>query len=71
MRLDRYKVKQRMATLHIDHFKELAEKADIGENTMYNALDSHNWRSTTIVSIAKALGCNPLELITIDYDNQN
>lgn len=23
------------------------------------------------IEIAKALGCNPLELITIDYDNQN
>lgn len=66
MRLDRYKVKQRMLSLRIEHFKELAEKAEIGENTIYQALDSHKWRSTTVASIAKALDCNPLDLITID-----
>lgn len=66
MRLDRYKVKQRMEGIGIVHFKDLAVAAGINESTIYNTLDSHNWRSVTVENIARALECNPLELLTVD-----
>ena len=69
MRLDRYKVKQRMNDIRLEHIIELATLADLHSNTIYNALDSHKWVSTTVEKIAKALQCNPLELITVDEDS--
>lgn len=68
MRLDRFKVRQRMNECQIEHYKELAVLAQLNENTVYNALDSYNWRAITVDSIAKALRCSPLELITVDEE---
>lgn len=65
-RIDRFKVKQHMEQLGIATFEELAKKAELSPATLYNALDGYKWRSSTLDSIANALGCSSRDITTID-----
>jgi DNA-binding Xre family transcriptional regulator len=65
-RIDRFKVKTRMEQLGIVTFEELAKVAGIHSNTVYNALDGYNWRSQTLDALAKALRCDPTDILTVD-----
>lgn len=65
-RIDRFKVKRWMEQEGIETFDQLAKLARLSPTTVYNALDGYNWRSTTLDAIAKALGCNPLDIVTVD-----
>lgn len=67
-RIDRFKVKRRMESEGIDTFETLAKEAKLSPTTVYSALDGYNWRSTTLDAIAAALGCNPLDIVTVDAD---
>jgi DNA-binding Xre family transcriptional regulator len=67
-RIDRFKVKRRMENVGIDTFEKLAEKAKLSPTTVYNALDGYNWRATTLDAIAAAIGCNPLDIVTVDAE---
>jgi DNA-binding Xre family transcriptional regulator len=61
-RLDRFKVVSRWS----GRLDDLAKKADMSPNTLYNALDGYNWTSTTLDKIAAALGCRSIDIITVD-----
>jgi DNA-binding Xre family transcriptional regulator len=63
-RIDRYKVRLRMLQLGIDTFEELAALAGLSQGTIYNSLDGFNWRSQTLDALAKALRCEPTDIIT-------
>ena len=66
MRFDRFKVKREMGQIGIGTFKDLAKIADISPTTLYNTMDQYDWRSATIHSVAAALNCDPLNLLTVD-----
>jgi lambda repressor-like predicted transcriptional regulator len=65
-RIDRFKVKQHMELLGIEKFEVLARRAKLSPTTLYSALDSYNYRSTTLDAIANALGCSSRDITTID-----
>lgn len=65
IRIDRYKIKKLMAG-KFTTFGELAAAASISTTTMTKATDSRKWRSDTLESIAVALGCSPLDILTVD-----
>lgn len=67
-RIDRYKVRGKMSSAPqpFNTFEELANAASISPNTIYSAVDSHSWRGATLDAIAHALGCSPLDILTVD-----
>lgn len=65
-RIDRYKVRLQMAKCRMERFEDLIEKAKISQTTFYASVDSHAWKSRTLDSLADALGCAPLELLSVD-----
>lgn len=65
-RIDRYKVRLHMAQRKIDRFEDLIEKSKISQTAFYASVDSHTWKSRTLDALADALGCTPLDLLTVD-----
>jgi DNA-binding Xre family transcriptional regulator len=65
VRIDRYKIKKAMVG-KFSTFGELAAAAKISTTTMTKATDSYEWRASTLVGIAHALGCSPLDIQTVD-----
>ena len=63
-RIDRYKIKQRMAMLRMEKFEELIKASGISQTTFYGAVDSYTWKAQTLDALANALNCQPWELTT-------
>lgn len=68
MRVDRFKVIEQMSKRQVEHFSDLAAMSGLAKNTVSSILDSHDWKSQTVSKIATALGCSPLDLITVDSE---
>jgi DNA-binding Xre family transcriptional regulator len=67
-RIDRYKVRQLMKGRY-DKLEDLAAAARISPTTVSTGTDSYSWRSSTLDAIANALGCSPLDILTVDEVN--
>lgn len=68
-RIDKFKVKRFMEKVEdVYTLEDLAERAGVHSNTMYNVLDSYRWKSATLDAIARALGCNPKDILTVDIE---
>lgn len=68
-RIDKFKVKIRMGKIgNLSTLEELAKAANLGENTVYRSLDSYTWKASTLNAIARALDCNPKDLLTVDEE---
>ena len=65
MILDKQKVRIKMVEARIEHYSDLARRADISETTLRTTLGTNKWRAQTVESIATALQCSPLALITV------
>jgi DNA-binding Xre family transcriptional regulator len=66
MVLDEYKVKLRMLQLRMNRYSDLARKAGITDRTVRNVVGTGNWSADTVLKIAVALQCSPLDLITVE-----
>ena len=65
MVLDKNKIRHLMIDKGIERFTDLATEAGISQTTLFTAMDSDRWRAQTVDRLAKALGCSPLDIITI------
>lgn len=69
-RIDKFKVNRLLSQIDgIDTLEDLAERAGVHKNTVYNVLDSYKWKSATLDSIARALNCNPKDILTVDVED--
>lgn len=50
----------------IDSDAELAERAKMNKNSMTNVRQKTVWKSSTAIKLALALGCSPLDIITVE-----
>lgn len=65
IRIDRYKIKMKMDG-KFDTFGDLAKAANISSTTMTKATNSYEWRASTLMALADALGCSPLDILHVD-----
>jgi hypothetical protein len=63
-KIDRRKVRLRMAMSDIETFDSLLERSGVAQTTFYTSLDSTDWKSRTLDALANALSCQPWELTT-------
>jgi len=66
MILDKAKIQHRMIDVGIYAFTELAEKADVSQTTLFQAMNSERWQARTVNKLAVTLNCSPLDLITVE-----
>lgn len=66
MILDKAKIKHRMIDSGLDTFVQLAEKADVSQTTLFQAMDTERWQARTVRKLARTLNCSPLDLITVE-----
>ena len=64
-KIDRRKVRVKMARAGIEELSELARRSGLHPNTIHKVLDSHNWSSRTLDALAQALDCESTELLTV------
>ena len=65
-RIDRFKTKRLMESRGFSALQDLADAASISQTTLYSVLDTYAWRCATLDAIANALGCSPLDILTVD-----
>lgn len=58
-----------MVYANIDTYRDLAEKAGVSENTIYKIVGEDNWTIRTLDKIAATLGCETLDLLTVETDD--
>ena len=67
LRIDKHKVQVFMSRKRIETFEELAAEAgEISERTLYNYLNSYTFNTKFLYVLARTLGCEPMDLITLD-----
>ena len=63
MRLDERKLRIRMAEMGIRSIEELSRRSGVTRVTIYNMLSGEDYLVETLAKIAKALECNPFDIL--------
>jgi hypothetical protein len=66
LKVDKRRVGVLMADRGIDTKKSLAERAELDQETVREALNGRAFSSLTVERLAKALGCNEMDLLATE-----
>jgi DNA-binding Xre family transcriptional regulator len=66
LRLDGRRLKVLMAMNGIDTLPQLAERANMHYNSVYKMVNTGRFSIDSIETLAKVLGCNPIDLVTTE-----